>query len=442
MYALVFSGVLLALSAGVLIGVRLYLMQQSYDAVRASADGTVSRMLDVGEELDIHDNSFLDEARVNTELNISVASPSGEIVNQSSNFYIPDNDATVKPGVTRRFHTGGLHIMVRNVRVAHGNDTVAWLQVAKNLESLDNFIGVLFSQLAFADSLGIILSVIIGSVVSRRMLSPIDRMTKAAKRIGIKDLTTRIPVSATDDELSRLAITFNEMLDRLRDSVERQSRFVADASHELRTPISVMLGYAGLLGRWGKDDPQVLEESVEAIKHEALSMRELTERLLFLARSDAGFLAVNATCFNAAELLEEIAAEYALVSPDIAFTVEAKPDITLTADRGMLKQMLRDLADNSVKFTKKGGAITLKAAAGKGFVTLSVCDNGIGIPPEEKENIFGRFVRVDRARARATGGSGLGLSIVKSIADAHGASIDVESEPGKGTCVSVRFPKM
>lgn len=440
LYALLFSLVLLILSAGVLFGVRYYLLQQAYDNVRDSSSETASRLLDAGEDLDLSDNDLLGEAQVDTEINIVIASSKGTIVNESSNFYLPDNNVTLRPGVIRRIRTGGMHLMVLDTRVMNGNKIVAWLQVAMSLESSDKFIKILFAQLAVADLLGIVLSVFIGSIISRRMLNPIDKITKTAQSIGIHDLDTRIPVGSADDELARLAVTFNAMLDRLKDSVERQSRFVSDASHELRTPISVILGYAGLLDRWGKEDKKVLQESVDAIKGEALSMRELTERLLFLAKNDSGAVKISREEFCIAELFEEIAEELKLVSPGISISTDAPQDLAVSADRGMVKQMLRDLVDNSVKYTKGSGHLKLIAEEIGGWKQISVCDDGIGIPPEEMDSIFDRFYRVDRARSKETGGSGLGLSIVKSIVDAHGGSIGIDSAPGEGTCIIIKLP--
>lgn len=441
LYAGLFSLVLLGLSAGVLFGVRYYLFQQAYEAVRASSEATVSRMLDEGAELNLLNGELLDEARVDTDINIAIASPDGKIVNGSSNFYIPDNDATTRPGVIRRLRTGGLHLMILNTKVMGGNGALGWLQVALNLQKSDNFVEILFAQLAFADSLGILLSVLAGYLVGRRMLRPIDRITKTANSIGIRDLDKRIPVGSADDELSRLAVTFNAMLDRLKASVERQSRFVSDASHELRTPISVILGYAGLLDRWGKEDKKVLQESVDAIKHEALSMRELTDRLLFLAKSDGGALKIERETFTVADLLEEVAGDCRLIAPGVAVSVACQEGLRCEADKSMLKEALRNLVDNSVKFTKEGGRIELSAVKDGGRAALSVRDYGIGIPPEEMDNIFDRFYRVDKARAKDTGGSGLGLSIVKGIVDAHGGTVEIESLPGEGTCIVIKLPR-
>jgi two-component system, OmpR family, sensor histidine kinase ArlS len=169
-------------------------------------------------------------------------------------------------------------------------------------------------------------------------------------------------------------------------------------------------------------------------------MRELTERLLFLARSDGGALNVKHDSFLIAELLNEVAEECRLVAPGVALSCDAPEGLSLNADRGMVKQMLRDLVDNSVKFTKGSGKIGLKAEENGDQIEISVCDNGIGIPPDEMDSIFDRFYRVDRTRSKDTGGSGLGLSIVKSIVDAHAGSIDIDSTPGAGTCITITLP--
>jgi two-component system, OmpR family, sensor histidine kinase ArlS len=439
LYSLLFSGVLLLLSTGVLYGVRYFLFEQTYENVRSSTQETVAAILDTNGNL--LDNELLSDAQSDSDINIAIADRTGKIVNQSNNYMILGNDVLSRPGVIRRVKNNGMRLMILNTEVKNGEETIAWLQVAYSLERDYKFIGILFMILAISDAFGIATSILAGYLVSRRMLRPIDKITKTAQSISISDLGSRIPAGGADDEILRLAVTFNDMLDRLQDSIDRQSRFVSDASHELRTPISVILGYVNLLDRWGKDDRKVLQESVDAIKNEAMDMKDLTEKLLYLARSDNGKMIVSRESFDLSALLDEILEESRMIAPHIGFSVDAKDKLTVNADRKMIKQLVRNLLDNSIKFSKQDGKIGITAAGDSEGIKLTVRDNGAGMPQEEVEHVFDRFYRVDKARAKETGGSGLGLAIVKSIVDAHGGSIGMESSPERGTVVSIILPK-
>jgi two-component system, OmpR family, sensor histidine kinase ArlS len=443
LYSLLFSVVLLLLSAGVLYGVRYFLFEQAYETVRSSSEETISNILDKsGSESDLHDSELLSEAQSDSDINIAIADSQGKIVNESTNYTIKENDVTFRPGIIRRVKNDGKRLMILNSMVMSGNSVIGYLQVAYNLEKSYKFMEILFMLLAVSDALGIVLSILVGYAVSRRMLRPIDKITKTAQSISINDLGRRIPAGKADDEITRLAVTFNDMLDRLKDSVDRQGRFVSDASHELRTPVSVILGYAGLLDRGGKNDRKVLQESVDAIKNETIGMHELIEKLLFLARSDGSKTTVSKEPVDLLQLLADVADESRMIAPGKDISVDVFGNPALNADRRMMKQMLRNLVDNSIKFTKPDGSIAIHAEkAGGDMVKITVEDNGIGIPSDEIGHIFDRFYRVDKTRAKVTGGSGLGLSIVKSIVDAHGGEISIESTPENGTHVTIFLPK-
>ena len=272
------------------------------------------------------------------------------------------------------------------------------------------------------------------------MLKPIDSITKTAQSISINNLKTRIDVKGPDDELSRLARTFNDMIDRLQDSFEGQIQFVSDASHELRTPIAVIQGYADLLDRWGKDDRKVLDESVTAIKNEAANMGSLVEKLLFLARGDSGTQRLEKENFQLDELIDEVVRESRLIADSLKIVCTKNDSVSIYADRKMIKQMLRTFIDNSIKFTSKQGEIRIDSVNQGGAVKITVEDTGKGIPKEDIPKIFNRFYSVDKTRTKGKAGSGLGLSIAKWIADAHRGHISVYSSAGKGTKVEIVIP--
>jgi len=274
------------------------------------------------------------------------------------------------------------------------------------------------------------------------MLSPINRMIAATNQIGGGNLDARLDVPEPDDELKSLALTINDMLGRVSDAYRQQGRFVADVSHELRTPLAVMQGNVDLLSRWGSEDKAVLKDSILALQKQTEYMNQLVENLLFLARFDNMRSQLDLSEFAVGELFGELMEEQALIDTAHEYDVDIPSESDLLfADRTMIKQMLRALIDNSVKYTPEGGAIRLGFAADETGATLFVSDDGVGMDAEHCEHIFERFYRVDQARARATGGMGLGLSIVFAIAQAHGGYASAESEPGKGTTVSVMLPK-
>ena len=295
----------------------------------------------------------------------------------------------------------------------------------------------------------------------RRTLDPITELTRAAQSlnavtsqldpekmaalagklegINAARLDTRIQVDETQDELKNLARAINSMLDRINESYRAQVRFVSDASHELRTPISVIQGYANLLDRWGKNDEKTLQESINAIKDEAANMKDLVEQLLFLARGDNNTIMLQAESFNLADLAREVFAETKMIDATHIFQVRAA-DAWVSADRALVKQAARILVDNAVKYTDPGGQIILSTVPEDGYAKLKVTDDGIGIPPEIVPRIFDRFYRADESRARATGGSGLGLSIAKWITSRHGGFMEVLSREGLGTKITLVLP--
>jgi two-component system, OmpR family, sensor histidine kinase ArlS len=441
-YSLLFSLVLIFLNAGILYGVKYFLVQQSVNQVEDGIINTEKMIIGAPfEQTSLIDPEILNEAEANSEINIKIADLKGTTLNSSKNFNTDRFSILSHIDSIWTVETNGKHLIIKNVKVLSTGEFKAYLQVAKNMEKEYAFIKLLFVLLAVADFIGVIISVLAGYIISRRILKPIDRITNTAKEISISDFNSRIDVGEADDELTRLAVTFNDMIERLKTSFEKQNRFVSDASHELRTPISVIQGYINLIDRWGKNDKNILQESIDAIKNETSNMGELTEKLLFLARGDISKLKLHKEDFILNELVEEIFKESSLIAPSHQLNCEIHEKINLYADRKMIKQMFRALIDNSIKFTPIGGRISVHADVLPLHVRIVVSDTGSGIPEDEINNIFNRFYRVDKARTKEAGGSGLGLSIVKWIVDAHAGNISVESEVGKGTGIIILFPQ-
>ncbi|HEY8805144.1 MAG TPA: HAMP domain-containing sensor histidine kinase, partial [Clostridium sp.] len=247
-------------------------------------------------------------------------------------------------------------------------------------------------------------------------------------------------VSNSHDELKQLAETFNDMLDRIQSSYEMQNQFVSDASHELRTPIAVIQGYTNMLYRWGKDDKNVLEESIIAIKSESENMKELVEKLLFLARSDKNTQKIYKEEFNINKLIADIIKDTKIIDSNHEISTNINEESLIYADRKLLKQAIRVFIDNSIKYTQSGGSIVLNSYIAKKNLMLEIIDTGIGISKDDLPYIFNRFYRCDKSRAKESGGTGLGLSIAKWIIGMHNGSIVVESRLNMGTKIKIGLP--
>lgn len=325
----------------------------------------------------------------------------------------------------------------------------------------------LFHILFIAECILLLLEIIRGARSNRNILRPLSDMTRQAQDLTSRistsspheqskhlrqltgtisniDATTldqRLPVDEAQRELKDLAGAINNMLTRIDEAYRAQVRFVSDASHELRTPIAVIQGYANLLDRWGKNNQETMQEAIDAIKGESSSMKDLIEQLLFLARGDNETLQLYPEDFSASEMLEEIIKETIMINPTHTLQLKMQSDVFLkNADRQLIKQALRILIDNSIKYTPQNSEIAISLSREDGTARICVQDNGIGIDPESLPHIFDRFYRSDESRARKTGGSGLGLSIMKWIIDRHGGSIEVVSRKGIGTKTSILLP--
>lgn len=303
-----------------------------------------------------------------------------------------------------------------------------------------HFLKTLTKILVATNLIGLLIAILSGIFISRKILRPIRDITATAKEIEINDLGKRIDISGTNDELCELAKTFNHMLTRLQTGFEHQRRFVSDASHELRTPITVISGYANMLDRWGKQDPSVLEEGIGAIKSEAANMYNLIEKLLFLARADQSKQIMNKTRLSVKQLIGEIWQETRLIAPNHHIILQQNDPALIYADSSSIKQMLRIFIENSIKYTPSAGTICINSCQINNYLELTVQDTGIGIPKDDQSKIFERFYRVDRSRSKVTGGTGLGLSIARWIAEQHDATIQLTSTYGKGTTITVRIP--
>ena len=287
----------------------------------------------------------------------------------------------------------------------------------------------------------------------KKKLSPLKTMAKDTaalltvtdfedieSELSSMDPLSNVRISTGNRELEGLEDSINALLDKMREAYSAKSRFVSDASHELRTPIAVIKGYADMLARWGKEDKEILDEGIEAIQKESDNMDKLVEQLLFLARADNGKHKLMMASLSLSEMTEETAEEFAMIDPDHTYTKEIEEGVEITGDVSMIKECMRILCDNAKKYTPNGKDIKIRAFRNEdGESCFEVRDSGIGIAPEDIPHIFDRFYRSDPARTREGGGTGLGLAIAKQIADHHDAYFNVVSYEKIGTKMTLVF---
>ena len=260
---------------------------------------------------------------------------------------------------------------------------------------------------------------------------------------AIYELNPEMPgakITTGDADLQGLEIAINNLLERMRESQRAQARFVSDASHELRTPISVIQGYVNMLDRWGKDDEQILNESIEAIKNESEHMKNLIEQLLFLARGDSGRNTLKFEDFDLTEMVKDVFEESEMIDENHVYQFGGDGPVMVRGDVAMLKQSLRILVQNAAKYSSDGDTIKLTSTVVDGKAAYIVQDEGMGMAAADVSHVFERFYRSDAARNSSEGGTGLGLSIAKWIVDAHHGEIQVLSRPEFGTRFTVKFP--
>lgn len=298
----------------------------------------------------------------------------------------------------------------------------------------------LAAQLAIIGVLVTAAGIVGGAVIARHVVRPLEEISATAAAISVANLSQRIDPTTFDCELQGLAGTLNETFARLEAAFERQSRFTADASHELRTPLAVLSSHLEFaLSRKSLDSDQ--RESLEACQRACRRMRSLVDALLLLARADAGSLAAVRQSCDLASIVEECVDMLRPLAAEKRVEVVLEADVCeIDGDPALAAQLVMNLAGNAIHYNRPDGRVTVSVRSEGADAVLVIEDTGPGIPWEDQPHLFERFYRVDQARSREDGGNGLGLSIAKSIVDAHGGKISFSSQPGKGSRFEVRLP--
>ncbi len=284
-----------------------------------------------------------------------------------------------------------------------------------------------------------------GYFLARKSLAPVASMASKARTIGAANLHDRLGVSNQRDELGQLAISFNELLDRLEDSFERQRRFIADASHELRTPVAILRGESEVTLSRPDRTPTEYREALTILRDESQRLAHIIEDLFTLTRADAGQYPITPRDFYLDELASDVLrhARSLALAKEITLTPSIAPELLFHGDEGLIRRLLLNLLDNAIKYTPQGGKVTLECKRQSPQYVVNITDTGPGIPPDLQPRIFERFFRADKARSRSetdSGGAGLGLSIARWIAEAHHGELVLTRSDSSGTTFTVTLP--
>jgi len=337
------------------------------------------------------------------------------------------------------FLPSGKRLLVQVVPVATPEGNII-VEVGSLYGPIEAVLSGLIVTFALGMPLMVALAIGGGYLIMRRALMQVDEITVQAEHISSNNLSDRLPVHETGDELERLTLALNRMMGRLEEAFQHINRFSADVSHELRTPLTILRGELEGAVQRERLTPELLDLLGSALE-ETERLRTIVDQLLVVSGLDAGNVPMEKTPLDLGQLAASTAEQMLLLAEEksIAVRCDAEAGVVVDGDPSRLKQVVVNLLDNAIRYTAEGGSISLSAARQNGWATLVVADNGAGIPPDALPHVFERFYRADKARSRYSGGSGLGLSIVKAICTAHSGDIEIASTEGVGTTVTIRL---
>ena len=317
--------------------------------------------------------------------------------------------------------------------------------VGSSLEPIDEELESLREILAYVVPIALALAGLGGWFLARQGLSPLAAMAQRARRIGVEDVSGRLPVVNPRDELGRLAETFNDLLDRLERSLTQQRQFMADASHELRTPVATSRTAASVALQQPRRDEQEYREALGIIEQQTSRLSRIVDDMFTLARADAGNYPVRRTPMYLDEVVEDVvrAARVLASTHDVTIEADAVRSAAFTGDEDLVRRLIVNLLDNAIRYSPRDTVVRIRLGLARGGYALSVSDQGPGIPPEAQPHIFERFYRADTARtprADAAGGAGLGLALARWIAEVHGGDLRLAASTSDGTTFTAILP--
>ncbi|MGE7913928.1 sensor histidine kinase [Lysinibacillus xylanilyticus] len=354
-------------------------------------------------------------------------------VSEEELLHVPSN--VIQNGRFELIKIGDDRLLVYRERLNGSNFVV---EIIRNMEIFDNLLGQ-FGLVMFLSGIGAVFISLVGALfISKQIVRPIRDISKTLTKIKKVGLEERVQVQPAQDEIAKLANHFNELMDQLETSFNQQKQFVEDASHELRTPISVLNGNLMMLNRWGKDDPEVLNKSLNSSLKEVNRMEKLVKDLLELSRLDSEKIKnLSLILENPQNIIEKVINDFQITHPDFSFSFQMTKGEALTITEGHLEQVLTILIDNAIKYSNDEKKVNIYYYQHE----LTVQDFGIGIPVEDIPFVTNRFYRVEKSRNRKKGGYGIGLSIAQKLMDNYHGKLSIKSQLGEGTSVTLTFLK-
>ena len=419
-------------------------------SVKTEGEALQQKSSDMIEEFNINDSPKIIKGKLTPYLTnhsfIRIIKPDSVITNEVTND--PELTSKIKAEFSKKIKWKRYpvrvaqkeeQILVVRVPIKTNGHVTATLEIGEKLLGLELGKDILLSILIFCTVLGGVISLLGGKWISNMMMKPVSNMINTMEDIEQSGIPKRITIQKdTKDELQKMAETFNRMIGRLEANLDKQKQFISDASHEIKTPITVIKSYADLLRRRGIQNEEITLDAIETIYSESTRIQKMTERFLDLANTDLEnsldikYIPLLSICENIVRQLKEAYKR--------EIVVHCKQEsLMVWADELKLRQTIIILLDNAIKYSTK--KIDLYLEENEHYIIIQVKDYGIGIPEFEINNIFERFYRVDKARSRATGGTGLGLAIAQNIIKQHNGKIDVKSREGKGTEITFYLPR-
>ncbi|WP_160721084.1 HAMP domain-containing sensor histidine kinase [Bacillus sp. USDA818B3_A] len=383
--------------------------------------------------------TFLREMNDKDQL-IRVYDQNGNVIVSDKNGDFPVLEASpTSKLVTQKVSVEGIEAYVARAPLK-GDNFTGTIEIVRQLSTYRRMMGNLFWVMTIFGLAAILFSAISGFLLAKQLLKPVKDLAMAMKDIKEKGFQERMVIYKQKDELTALTNVFNEMMDEIEKSFLLQKQFVEDASHELRTPVSILEGHLSLLNRWGKKDPVILDESLEASVQEVTRLKKLINDLLLMTRAEHPRIK-NEEWTDLSETLQQLVKSLEIVHPDYNLFLEVGSSLPkISISRQHLEQIMIILLDNAIQYSINNKSVWISAKQEGEEMIVSVVDSGIGIPSEHLAKVFNRFYRVDKARSRENGGTGLGLSIAQRIIKKYNGSISIESKEGVGTKVKIVLP--
>ncbi|EIA21295.1 two-component sensor histidine kinase [Listeria fleischmannii 1991] len=360
--------------------------------------------------------------------------------NDFSKYFRPSNERiTSKPTIN------GDKMLISQgpiTSISDNSTVIGYVQIINPLTSYNKIMGKLLVTMFILGAVALFISGMLGYLLAQNFLSPLTKLAKGMNDVRNNGFQKRIETtSKSRDEISELTVIFNDMMTRIETSFEQQKQFVEDASHELRTPVQIMEGHLKLLNRWGKSDPEVLDESLNASLTELERMKRLVQEMLDLSRAEQVSQTKELQIVSVNDVVEQVKRNFEVMYEDFTFTLDEKDDnLHAMIQHNHLEQLLIIIMDNAVKYSDGAKEVNMMVFKEKDKINISIRDHGVGISADEIDKVFNRFYRVDKARSREKGGNGLGLAIAKQLVQGYLGTIHAESEEDKGTKITITLP--